>query len=319
MSNAPLRVRVHAVKASTPRVKVFDLRSPGGERLPPFTAGAHIDVHPRPDMVRQYSLLGDPADTDHYLIAVAREDPGRGGSSHLHDRVLAGDELLIGAPRNHFALREDAGGHVLLIAGGIGVTPILSMIRRLRALGRPWSLHYGARDRRHAPLLDEIETLADKDAVSFYFSREPGGARMDVGAVVRDAPEGSHIYGCGPSAMLDALAAACAHLPADRLHREHFAGAPPVAGAGGFTVELARSGRTLEVGPGQTILEALSQAGIRASYSCREGVCGECETRVLSGVPDHRDMVLTDAERAAGRTMMICCSGALSDRLALDL
>jgi vanillate O-demethylase ferredoxin subunit len=313
-------VRVHAIVAETSDVRLFELRGIQDAALPPFTAGAHLDVEIAPGQMRQYSLLNHQQERDRYVIAVKREGGGRGGSTHLHDVVRVADVLRVGSPRNRFALAEDAP-HSVLIAGGIGITPLWSMAQRLQTLGRPWSLHYASRGREAAALLSRLEAVLEGQAtprVQLHFADQPG-PRLDVGALVGSAPEGTHFYCCGPPRLLAAFAAACSALPPERVHCECFSPAQEPAIAGGFVVELARSGRTVPVRPGQTILDALAVAGIAVASSCREGVCGVCETTVLDGRPDHRDVLLSEAERDASRTMMICCSGALSERLVLDL
>jgi ferredoxin-NADP reductase len=318
MTHPDLSVRVHEIRDETEDVRLFDLRHANGESLPPFTAGAHIDIALGGDLVRQYSLLNSPDEMHRYLIAVARETASRGGSAYLHERVSTGDLLAVSLPRTHFALDETAP-YSVLIAGGIGITPLWSMAQRLTAIGEGWEIHYAARTRAGAALLAAIEPVAAASGhLATYFNLD-GDPLMDIAAIVAAAPGGSHFYCCGPAALLDAYRLACASLAPGQVHFEQFTAAGPVASEGGFTLELAKSRKTVEVAPGQTILDALKVAGFRAAYSCREGVCGACETVVLAGVPDHRDVVLTEDERAAGKTMMICCSGALSSRLVLDL
>lgn len=300
-------------------IREFTVRSESASPLPPFEPGAHVDVHLTADMIRQYSLVAVPANPAHYRIAVAREQAGRGGSAYMHDELETGDLLRIGMPRCHFALC-DTGGHSIFIAGGIGITPIWSMVQRLSEEGKSWELHYAARTRAHAAYLDEIRHTASAQGgnVRTYFNLE-GDPLMDLSAIAAAASAGTQFYCCGPAGLLEAYRTACESLPEDHVHWEQFEAAAPAAVEGGFVVELAKSGREIEIVKGQTILDALGAAGLSASYSCREGVCGSCETAVLAGTPDHRDAILTDAEKAEGRTMMICCSGSLSDRLVLDL
>jgi len=319
MSNCSITVRVVAAKDIAADIRLLELQAEPTGELPSFSAGAHIDIVLPEGMIRQYSLLNVPSRSNVYHIAVAREPASRGGSVFLHDQVEVGDLLRISAPRCHFALVETAP-HSVLVAGGIGITPIWCMAQRLDAIGASWEMHYAARTRGHAALLDQIElaAAAGAGAVSTYFNLE-GDPLMDLATIVAGAPEGSHFYCCGPLALLDAYKLACATLSAQHVHFEQFTAAAPAALDGGYVVELASSRRTITVEPGQTILDALGAAGMRASYSCREGVCGSCETAVLAGTPDHRDAILTDEERAAGKTMMICCSGSLSPRLVLDL
>jgi len=318
MTDMTFAVRVAAIRDVAHDVRLFELVAEGEAPLPSFVAGAHIDVILGEGMIRQYSLLNAPDELHRYVIAVAREADGRGGSAHMHDALSIGDSLRVSAPRCHFGLVEAAPNSVL-IAGGIGITPIWCMIQRLIAIGASWELHYAARTRTHAALLDDIERgSADTGRVRTYFNLE-GDPLMDLRQIVAGAPSGSHFYCCGPLPLLEAYRAACTTVSENQVHFEQFAAAAPAALDGGYEIELARSGKTLAVAPGESILDALRGAGLSASYSCREGICGSCETAVLGGTPDHRDAILTDAERAEGRTMMICCSGSLSPRLILDL
>ena len=246
-----------------------------------------------------------------------REESGRGGSISLIENVKPGDDLIVAPPVNDFELARNAQAF-LFIAGGIGITPILPMIDRLAALGKPFALHYGVRERRTAPFCARLAGHGDK--VRTAFSREPGGQRrLDIAGVVARTPDDCELYCCGPAAMLEAFAAATADRDPARVHVEHFFATEPPAVEGGFRVTLARSGRTIAVPTGRTILDALTAAGIEVPCSCLEGVCGTCETRVIDGIPDHRDRVLSPQERAANTTMMLCCSGSKSEQLVLDI
>jgi tetrachlorobenzoquinone reductase len=321
-----LLARVVAIRqtgehGSTGSVRILDLQAAPAGALPAFVAGAHIDIHMDGDLVRQYSLLNDPAEMGRYVVAVALDAASRGGSSHIHAQVSEGDVLAISAPRCHFPLVEDAA-HSVLIAGGIGVTPLWSMAQRLLTLGRPFSFHYGARSATNAPLLAEIaQRLGDAGVLFETAFEDEGRGRLDLPAIFAAAPTDCHFYACGPGGMLDAYLAAAqaAGRPAGHVHLERFAGTGPGATEGGFTVELARTGGSYAVPTGSTILETLKANGINIPHSCAEGICGACEAKVLEGVPDHRDDVLTDAEKAANLTMMVCCSGAKTPRLVLDL
>ena len=288
--------------------------------LPAFTAGAHIDLHLPGALVRSYSLLNDPRETHRYCIGVHRSPRSRGGSRHVHEALRPGQVLAVSAPRNHFPLDERAPFNVF-IAGGIGITPLLGMIARSQALGIPWRLHYTARTRPHAAFLDRLAAWDGQPGaqVLLNFDQEPGGQMLNLRRIVDELPDGAHVYCCGPTPMLEAYEHATAGLPRGRVHREYFAAKEAAATEGGFTVELARSRRTLAVPAGKTILDCLIEAQIEPPFSCREGVCGTCEVRVLEGTPEHRDLVLSDAERAANDRMMVCCSGARSSRLVLDL
>ena len=312
-------VRVHAIRMEAETIHSFELRSPTGSALPPFTAGAHIEVHMDGHLARSYSIANDPAQTDRYVIAVNKEAAGRGGSRFMHANIRVGQTLRVEAPRNNFELFEQAP-HSVFIAGGIGVTPMLSMIARMQRLGKPWTLHYGGRERRLMAFLDELMGMKQLGAdVRLHVDAEAGGRVLDMVSVVRDCPPGSHLYCCGPKPMLAAFEDATQALPQERVHVEYFSAKEEAAADGGFVVQLARSGRTLPVAAGKTILDTILDAGVQADFSCMEGVCGSCEVKVLDGVPDHRDSVLSNKERAANDRMMVCCSGSRSQRLVLDL
>lgn len=318
MSAPAIAVRVRARSVEARDIVMLELVPVAGT-LPPFTAGSHIDVHLPNGLVRQYSLANDPAERDRYLIAVQRDRASRGGSAWVHDALHEGATITISPPRNHFPLVEDAP-HVVLVGGGIGVTPLLAMAARLRSLGRSWELVYCARTREHAAARATL--AAHGDRVRFNFDQEPGGCMLDLAALVAQAPAGTHFYCCGPTPMLEAFATAVAARPGYG-HVEYFAPKAAVPGAEAadhaFTVELARAGTALKVAADRSILDTLIDAGFDLPYSCQEGVCGSCETQVLEGAVDHRDLVLSDAEKAATRSMMICCSRARGERLVLDL
>jgi len=320
MAESMIAVRVKRINYEAETINSYELVSPAGEDLIPFTAGCHIDLHLSNGMIRSYSLLNDQRERHRYVIAVNKDLAGRGGSSFVHDNFGVGDIVTVSHPRNNFALCEGAE-HSILIAGGIGITPLLSMVRRLQTLGRSWELVYAARARRAAAFLDELNALGSgrPPKVHFDFDDERSGRMFDLPARVRTAPARAHLYCCGPLPMLEAFEAATADRPAGHVHVEYFRAREAPAIEGGFEVRLARSNRTIEVGAGKTILEALLDAGITANHACAEGVCGTCETRVLEGVPDHRDQFLSKEEQAANKTMMICCSGARSGTLVLDL
>jgi len=323
-ATSTLEVRVRSVTFESENILGFELVPVTPQKaLPRFTAGAHIDLHlPSVDghLIRSYSLLNDPAETHRYCIGVNLEAKSRGGSSFMHKSLRVGDTLTIGAPRNHFELDETAP-HNVFIAGGIGITPILSMIARSTALRTPWQLHYATRAQRHAGYLDILSSYQGMPgtAVHLHHDLEAGGKTLSLRSVVDQTPEGAHIYCCGPAPMLQAYEDATSGLPRRLVHREYFASTQSTAATGGFSIELAKRKKTLSVRPGQTILDCLIEAHAEPPYSCREGVCGTCEVRVLDGTPDHRDLVLTDAEKAENNRIMVCCSGAKSPRLVLDL
>jgi len=318
MADALLKVLLKSITFEADRINSYALQAMDGGPLPVFTAGAHIDLHLRPDLVRSYSLTNDPAERQRYVIAVKHEVDGRGGSAFIHSKLKVGDILTISAPRNNFVF--DEGEHVsVFIAGGIGLTPILSMLRRATTLGRRWTLHYASRTRRDAAFLQDIRGLANGNEINAVFDHEAGGAPLDLAAIAAAASDGTHLYCCGPLPMLEAFKAATRSRPSRTVHLEYFSTDQEAATEGGFEVHLAKSGRTIAIAPGKTILAALLDAGIPVSYACSEGTCGTCETRVIDGIPDHRDVYLTDDEHAGNKQVMICCSGSKTPMLVLDL
>jgi vanillate O-demethylase ferredoxin subunit len=292
--------------------------------LPAFTAGAHVDVQlPGADgaLVRQYSLCNTPGNTSVYRIAVLRETVSRGGSHVVHDSIAEGDTLHISEPRNHFPLADAAPMH-LLLAGGIGITPLLAMAEQLSGQGQPFLLHHATRSRARTPFLDHIAASAYAAQVSHHFGDGAVADRLDIAQVLRAAPVGSHLYVCGPQRFIDAALAAGRMLgwPPERLHHEYFAAAPvDTAADGAFELEIASTGQVIPVRPDQTTLQALLDAGLDVPSSCEQGVCGTCLTGVKSGVPLHRDHYLTEEEQAANEQFLPCCSRACSARLVLDL
>lgn len=297
-------------------VVLLTLRDPAGRPLPEWEPGAHIDLVLRADLVRQYSLCGDPADRSRLQIAVLREPESRGGSSHVHDVLTEGESVRVRGPRNHFPLVKAKS--YLFIAGGIGVTPILPMIAAVNATRADWRLVYGGRTRASMAFAETLsQTYGDR--VTLRPQDEHG--LLDLPALLGKPQRKTAVYTCGPEPLLAAVEAGCAKWPTGALHLERFA--PKTDTTTGprttFEVELAQSGRTLKVSEDMSILEAVAEAGVSVMTSCEEGICGTCETTVLSGEIDHRDSVLNDEEREAGDTMMICVSRAKGDRLVLDL
>jgi vanillate O-demethylase ferredoxin subunit len=315
-----MQVRVKRISYEAESINSYELAAPSGGDLAPFTAGSHIDLYLSNGMIRSYSLVNDQSERNRYVIAVNKDAASRGGSSFVHETLRAGDVVTVSNPRNNFALQENAD-HSVLIAGGIGITPLLSMIRRLEGLGRSWELFYAARTRPAAAFLEELSSLQPKPCARLHvnFDQEPSGRMFDLAEIVRGAPSKAHLYCCGPVPMLEAFEAATRDRPTEQVHVEYFKAREKPAAEGGFEVRLARSDRTITVEPGKTILNALLEAGIAASYACTEGVCGTCETRVIEGVPDHRDLFLGKEEQATNKTMMICCSTSKSGTLVLDL
>ncbi|WP_089246210.1 PDR/VanB family oxidoreductase [Rhodococcoides kyotonense] len=290
----------------------LDLASSGVE-LPTWDAGAHIDLQCG-SFVRSYSLCGDPADRTLYRIAVLREMEGRGGSAFVHDKLEVGDVVGVSLPRNHFELAE--ADRYLFVAGGIGITPIVPMIAAAEDRSIPWALHYGGRSRSSMAFVDDLQRYAE--SVSVYPEDELG--RLPLAEILGDASAAAKILCCGPPALLDAVAAASAHWPAESLHVERFV-PKDVCNVSNrsFDVHLALRGTSHHVPTGSSILEVLDDAGIPVAASCRVGTCGTCEATVVDGIPDHRDSVLTAEDQAEGRYMMLCVSRALTADITLDL
>ncbi|UGQ15652.1 PDR/VanB family oxidoreductase [Yinghuangia sp. ASG 101] len=308
-------VRVQGVRRAAEGVAAFDLVREDGEPFPRWAPGAHIDVVIAEGLERQYSLCGDPADATTWTIAVLREPESRGGSRRLHDEVTEGTRLAVRGPRNEFPLA--AGRRHLLVAGGIGITPLLPMVRELAAAGADWRLVYGGRQAASMAFTDDLAAFGDR--VTLWPEDKLG--LIDLDALLGEPADGVKVYCCGPGALIDAVEARCAAWPPGTLHVERFR---PREGAldgerTGFQVHLRASGLTLDVGPEQSIADVIEAAGVDVLTSCREGTCGTCETTVLDGVPDHRDSLLTAAEKAANDTVMICCSRSRTPLLVLDL
>lgn len=320
-SLTPLQVRVSARRKEAQGIVTFQLEDPRGQPLPAFTAGAHIDVHAAPGVIRQYSLCNDPAERHRYVVGVLRAPDSRGGSLAMHERVQVGDLLQISAPRNHFALHPQAT-RSLLLAGGIGVTPMLAMAEVLAAAGAEFELHYCSRSRARTAFMERIGAARFASKVRFHFDDESPVQRLDLPELLSNPQPGAHLYVCGPEGFMGAVLQT-----ADRqgwtdaqVHREFFSAATaPVDGDAGFELALARSGLTIAVLPGQSAAQALAAAGIAIPTSCEQGICGTCLTPVLAGVPDHRDMVLTPEEQARNDQFAPCCSRAKTPVLVLDL
>jgi vanillate O-demethylase ferredoxin subunit len=322
-TDATLSVRVARKTQEATDICSLELVSTDGSALPGFSAGSHVDVHLPGGVVRQYSLCNDPAETHRYLIAVLRDPGSRGGSVAVHDAVKEGDELLISAPKNHFALAHEAQ-RSLLLAGGIGVTPILCMAERLAVMGADFEMHYATRSRDRMAFIERIQGSAFAGKVQLHFDDGAAEQRLDLQALLGQPQGGTHLYVCGPKGFMDAVLATArgAGWGESQLHWEFFsAGADtaPRTGDEAFEVQLASSGRVVVVPPDKTVVQALAEAGVEVLVSCEQGVCGTCLTRVLQGTPDHRDVYLTPEEQAENDQFTPCCSRAKSARLVLDL
>jgi vanillate O-demethylase ferredoxin subunit len=312
-------VVVTAVWDETPAVRALELRAVQGGELPAFDAGAHVDVYLPRDVIRQYSIWSDPHDRTRYCIAVLKTPDSRGGSVAVH-ALQQGAQIKIAPPRNTFALVDDAPASVL-IAGGIGVTPIIAMASRLATLRKPFTVHYCARRREDAAFVPQLQALVPEGALTLHFSDEPHPGRFHARAVLAAAPPGAHIYVCGPARLIESVLAAGRELgwSEDRLHAELFKAAAPGADSQAFDLHLIRSGRVVHVPAQQTALDVLVAHGIGIPSSCAQGICGTCVTKVLDGVPDHRDRYLTPAEHDSGTVFTPCCSRARTPVLVVDL
>lgn len=312
-------LRVNTITNETDSIKTFELVDPEGLDLPVFSAGSHVDVTLPDGQLRQYSLCNSPAERQRYLLGVLRETNGRGGSRQMHDRLVAGDLLQVSMPRNNFPLDESASRH-LLIAGGIGVTPLMAMVHRLQVLNADFALHYCTRDAAQTAFYGLL--AADDVAPHVRFHHDGGvpGRGLDVAALLSNVAPGTHVYCCGPAGLMAAVKAASAHWPTSQVHFEHFSAPVASAAASGstaFEVEIASTGAVYPVPPDRSILSVLLDQGVLVDSSCEAGVCGTCTTRYLSGQPDHRDFVLSEAEQR--EHVMVCVSRSRSPRLKLDL
>jgi vanillate O-demethylase ferredoxin subunit len=316
-----LRVRVADKAVIAEGICRFELVTAGDEALPAFTAGAHIDVHLPGGLVRQYSLCNSPADRGRYQVAVLREPASRGGSVAMHEAVNQGDVITIGAPRNSFPLAEAAASH-LLLAGGIGVTPMLAMAEALRLRDQPFRLHYAARSAARMAFRESLSAGPLAPHTALHLDDGPPAQRLDLGRLLADPPPGEHLYVCGPQGFIEAVlgGARAAGWRQEQLHCEYFGAAPQDAtGDRAFELRLARSGRVVQVPAGISAAQALNAAGVFVATSCEQGICGTCLTPVLAGVCEHRDQYLEPDEQAAHDQFLPCCSRAQGDHLVIDL
>jgi len=314
-NGAGLDLVVETVRPLADEVLGVSLVDPAGRTLPVWTPGAHVDLVLAADLVRSYSLCGDPSDRARLRLAVLREPDGRGGSAYVHERLQPGTPVRIRGPRNHFPLVK--APRYLFLAGGIGITPLLPMLAELAAGGADWQLVYLGRTRSAMAFLDDLTGYGERVRV---LAKDEIGP-VDLGTVLDGLPADTAVYCCGPPRLLADVERRCAGMPPGTLHLERFT-ARPIEAAGEehpFEVVLARSGVTVQVPAGRSVFDAVQDAGISVLGSCHEGICGTCEQAVLEGEIDHRDSVLTTEEQAANDVMMICVSRGRSDRLVIDL
>lgn len=297
----------------------LELVAPDGGELPPFTAGAHIDVHLGPSMIRQYSLCGSPSSRRRYVVGVLLEEEGRGGSSEIHKTVREGRKLRVSYPRNHFPLFDGADKHIL-VAGGIGVTPLLAMARVLSDQNADFELHYCAKEPKKAAFREEICASDLSNYTTFHFSSDNAEQRFDPKRSLPAAAPTTHLYVCGPKGFMEWImdSARSVGYGPDSIHSEFFASEVDASGEA-FTVVCRKSGITVEVPADMSMAEALIESGVALDISCEQGICGTCLTDVLEGTPDHRDMIQTDAEKATNKQVTPCCSRSCTAVLVLDI
>jgi len=321
MSSVNLQVRVARKAQEALDIVTLELVSADGRALPAFSAGSHVDVQLPGGITRQYSLCNDPKETHRYLIGVLRDPATRGGSAAVHDSVKEGDLLQISTPKNHFPLAHDAKQH-LLLAGGIGVTPILCMAERLAIAGAAFEMHYATRAPERTAFRARIAASSFADRVHFHHDNGDAAQKLDLKALLASPQAGTHLYVCGPKGYMDAVlgTARAAGWPESQLHYEFFGAEVTRSDSdAGFEIKLASSGRIIMVPKDQTVTQALAAAGVEVMVSCEQGVCGTCLTRVLEGVPDHKDSYLTPEEQAANDQFTPCCSRSKTPQLMLDL
>jgi vanillate O-demethylase ferredoxin subunit len=323
MQTEPLRLRVTQFQAEAKDVVSLELRDAGGKPLPAFAPGAHLEITvpstgaSSAPLIRHYSLCNDARERDRYVVAVGRVQDGRGGSQSVHEGVRVGATLMVQPPRNNFPLVDDAG-HYRFIAGGIGITPILSMVRWCEAHNKTWSLLYCTRSRQRTAFLEELKSFGER--VRFHFDDEAGGP-LDVASALAHSLADEHVFCCGPKPLMLAVEGHCASRDPTRVHFEWFSAKEVAHDAGAsrpFSVILRQSGVTLDVPADRSILETMEDHGLSVPFSCREGLCRTCETPICAGEADHRDHVLSDSERRAQRSILICVSRARGDVLELD-
>lgn len=312
-----LNLVVAARTDETNEILSVDLVDPEGKCLPQFNAGAHVDVFIRDGLVRQYSICSAPSERYRYRLGILRTPQSRGGSSSLHAALTPGARLSVSVPRNAFQIKGEAE-FCLLIGGGIGITPLMSMGYQLHEVGTPFQLHYCVRSRSQAAFIEELSRCKFKSAVNFHF--DDGDPEQRFATKLFDGRQAGDLYLCGPTGFMEWVRASAiaAGFTAERIHSERFSPVPLVGGST-FTVKAARSGVTAEVTGEQTIADALCAAGVPIQMSCEQGICGTCLTRVVDGVPDHRDLYQTDVEKAANTHITVCCSRSLSDVITLDI
>ncbi|WP_313714384.1 PDR/VanB family oxidoreductase [Pseudomonas sp.] len=319
MNDQLLDVIVQAREVQGGNVVVLELAAVEGRALPRFAAGAHVDLHLAPDLVRQYSLCGDPAQANVYRLGVLKDNQSRGGSVAVHEQLQPGTPMRISAPRNLFPLAGNAQRSILL-GGGIGITPMIAMAHALHAQGQPFELHYRGRSRSRCAFVDELLAAPFAASVFTHFSDEGPEQQLDLARVLGPGSPGVHLYTCGPTGFMDWVIEGARQQGFDEqhIHHEYFQAEVDTSGDS-FEVVAARSGKTVQVQAGQTLTAALREVGVKVEVSCEQGVCGTCLCDVLEGEPDHRDHYLTDEEKQSNEQIVLCSSRARGKRLVLDI
>ena len=320
-SSDTLSLMLRQVRYEAQGINSYELIHPLGEELPPFEAGAHIDVHIRPGLVRQYSLCNSPAERHRYVIGVLQDKQGRGGSKALHEQFRVQESYAVSAPRNHFSLQEQAT-HSILIAGGIGITPLKAMAHALEAQGKSFELHYCARTAASLAFRDELESWEQAGRAQIHLDNGNPDNGLDLKALLKEVRDGAHVYYCGPQGFMQACADAAQHWPDGTVHFEHFQA--PVAAAssnieaGAFVAKIASTGQEITVGASETLSDALANAGVTIPTSCVSGLCGTCKVNYLSGEVEHQDYILNPSEQS--QSLTACVSrGKSGTVLVLDL
>jgi ferredoxin-NADP reductase len=327
-SSSRLKLMIRQIAYEAVGVRSYELVDPSGDSLPRFTAGSHVDVYLEDGTTRQYSLCNDPSESHRYVIGVLREEWGRGGSKAIHQSFQVQQTVEIGVPRNNFRLAPDASKHIL-IGGGIGVTPLKAMAHQLQGNGQNYELHYCAKTPEHAAFVKELQDHFDPKRVSFHFDGGNPVDGLDITALLRDQPDGAHVYYCGPEGFMGACEKAAAHWRVGTVHCEHFKAPTPAKPAGAaveeatqpgdieFSVQVASTGLVFGVPMNRSIVQVLGEANVRVETSCEAGLCGSCKVGYLEGDVDHRDFILSDEEHQ--QCLTACVSRAKSPLLVLDL
>ena len=312
--NQTISVRLKSITYEAKDVLLFELIPLCDQKLQPFSAGSHIDVFLPNGLIRQYSLCNSPLEKNRYVLGVKRDPLSRGGSNYIHDVLKVGSELKISVPRNNFPLSNESP-HSVLIGGGIGITPLISMGHELNAKNASWQLFCSFKNRSDVVLSGQF----DASKVHLHIDSESQTGFLDITSILSNAPEGSHFYCCGPEPMLNNFIEQSKLIDTSRIHYEFFKPIATKLTGDSFEVKLHHTKKIFHVGPDQTILQVLQKNGISAPGSCEQGICGTCETHVLDGIPDHRDSLLSAEEKYTNKVMMICCSRSLSPSITLDL